>query len=111
MNTFWDFNIGNAITIAGGLIATAMVWQKLKDRLDVTAEQTNQNRIQLDEIAKMAIATSIQQHERRITSMEDTMRGLALSLEGMKSDLMWIKETLRRQDRSADQSERARNDE
>jgi hypothetical protein len=99
MNTFWDFNIGNAVTIIGGLIATAMVWQKLKDRLDVTSEQTNQNRIQLDEISKMAIATSIQQHERRITNMEDTMRVLALNLEGMKSDLMWIKETLRRQER------------
>jgi hypothetical protein len=99
MNNFWDFTIGNLLTIGGGLLATAMVWQKLKDRLEMTIEQTDENKKQLEEIGRMALSTTVQQHERRIVVMEETMRVLALSIEGMKMDLMWIKDSLRRQER------------
>lgn len=97
--SFWDFTLGNAITIFCGLVATAMVWQKLKDKLDMTTEKTEKNSDELDSILKLALHTSVQQHERRILSMEDTIRGVALTLEGMKMDVSWIKRTIARQER------------
>jgi hypothetical protein len=96
----WTITLGNLLTIVGGVVATTMLWQRLTDRLDVNSRETEKNRRDLDEIGKLALSTSVQQHERRIASMEEAMRTLALALEGMKNDLLWIKRSLERQERS-----------
>lgn len=93
----WEFTVGNVVTIVGGIIAIAMLWQRVQDKLDVTKELTDKNTQNLDDLLKLALNTSVQQHERRILDMESAIKTMSLALESMRTDLGWIRKLLENQ--------------
>ncbi len=89
---FWDITIGNVATIVMGVIVwgvtLAMLWQKFNDRLDSTSKQTEKNTAELDQLTKLALQTSVAQHERRLQELEKAVGQIA----GISATLEFIKD-------------------
>ena len=98
MTNFWDFNIGNLITIIGGIVALVIAVQKNKSDNDALKEDFNEVKKRLSngedemkQLTKMGVINSIAQHERRITSLEYLISDIAT----LKTDIVWIKDNMR----------------
>jgi hypothetical protein len=92
MTNFWEFNLGHLLTIFGGVVSIAIVWQKLRDQVDDVSTRIHKQENELDEITRMGLLTTINQHERRIGGIEDAVRDIG----AIQTDIRWIKERLNR---------------
>jgi hypothetical protein len=92
MTNFWEFNLGHLLTIFGGVISIAVVWQKLRDQVEDVSTRIHKQENELDEITRMGLLTTINQHERRIGGIEDAVRDIG----AIQTDIRWIKERLNR---------------
>jgi hypothetical protein len=92
MTNFWEFNLGHLLTIFGGVISIAVVWQKLRDQVEDVSGRIRKQENELDEITRMGLLTTINQHERRIGGIEDAVRDIG----AIQTDIRWIKERLNR---------------
>ena len=91
MQSFWQINLGNVMTILCGVVSIVVVWQKMRDKVEeITGRQTKTEQ-EVGELTRMGIITTLNQHERRITMLET----LAVEVSAIKADLGWIKDRLR----------------
>ena len=93
MNSFFNLNIGHVITIVGGIISLAIVWQKMRGQLDTLSERLKEQRVETEPFTRMGLVTTIAQHERRIQELELAVKQLGV----IETDLRWIKERLKQQ--------------
>ena len=91
MNSFFNLNIGHVITIVGGIISLAIVWQKMRGQLDTLSERLKEQRVETEPFTRMGLVTTIAQHERRIQELELAVKQLGV----IETDLRWIKERLK----------------
>jgi hypothetical protein len=83
-------NLGNVLTIVGGIVAFITLWLRTSVRVEnVEVEQKRQSET-LSEIAKIGLLTTVAQHERRLLAMEDSIG----DLHEMKNDIRWIKRSM-----------------
>lgn len=87
---FWQINIGQIVSVFAFLVGAVIVWQKMRDKLESLEEKTNRNTNDINEMTKIGIMTTVQQHERRICDLEI----VASDYREMKTDIRWIKEKI-----------------
>ena len=100
--TFWNFTIGNVLTIVGGMVTLAALWwrtaqkeQRQDDRVDTLADRLNKSEEELSQMTRVGLLTTISQHERRLATCEEALGDIS----EMKTDIRWIKEKLNHGDR------------
>ncbi len=84
----WTMSIGNVVTAIMGLISLVVIWVRLGDRVDFVEKGQARQTAALDEMARIGLLTTVNQHERRLTAVEASVQ----DIHEMKADIRWIKE-------------------
>lgn len=95
LNFVWDVTLGNVVTIVGGILVSAMIFQRMSDKVDSNSKDTEKIGHQLEEVVKLALPISVNQHERRLTTLEVTLGAMQTALAAMQSDIAWIKQAIK----------------
>lgn len=86
---FFSVTAGNLASIAVFVLGAAMVWQKMKDAIENLGSRIGSQESEMRELTKMGVLTLIQQHERRLKTLEDTV----LAIAEIRTDVRWIKDS------------------
>lgn len=84
---FWHFDIGNVVTVVGGIISIVIVWQKMSDKVENLGERLVKQEQDVDQLAKLGIITTVNQHERRLSQVELMVSDIG----SIKTDISWMK--------------------
>ena len=90
LKDFWQINFGQVVSVIVFTFGAVMVWQKMRDKLDSLEKETDRNTSDIESMTKIGLLTTINQHERRITELEELSR----DYREMRTDIRWIKEKL-----------------
>lgn len=97
MDPFWNVNFGHIVLLTSWAGSMVVFWTKMADRIEnlqKTALEQNgkieKHAESLAEFAQTGLLTTINQHERRITSIENCLG----DLHEMKADIKWLKRNL-----------------
>ena len=90
MRHFWEFTLGNLITIVIGIISLVVAWQKVRDKVEELAGRVQKQEAEVEQYSKLGVITIVNQHERRLSQIEV----LVAEIGAIKTDLVWIKNKL-----------------
>lgn len=90
MKDFFAINLGQVVSLVVFVVGAFMVWQKMRDKLEALEKDTDRNTRELDQLTKIGLMTTVQQHERRLTDIEHIVE----DYRGMQTDIRWIKERI-----------------